>query len=195
MDVENKKADDFLGLRELREVGTMGTNLTTITPLRFATSASTGQKLSIKNIMNKPKTFSNNAGTVIVNKLIVVDIRSVNDYTSIYGKMFISDDFYLKDNVYYFFTLNTINSYNNSFSEMNLYNSLGNKLQGQVGGLDKSAAKTNGLTIYDFSPNFFVKGVPKQFWNCFLTSKDSLDIHGSVDDGSRVGFGSVTNAN
>jgi hypothetical protein len=89
MDVESKKADDFLGLRELREVGTMGTNLTTITPLGYGKWASTGQILYFKNIMNKPRTLPNKAGTVVVHKLIVVDIRTVKDYTIIYGKMFV----------------------------------------------------------------------------------------------------------
>jgi hypothetical protein len=198
IDVENKKAEDFLGLRELREVGTMGTNLTTITPLKYGTWASTGQVLYFKNIMNKPRTLPNNAGTVVVHKLIVVDIRTIKDYTSIYGKMFISDDFYFINNLYYFFTLSTVTAHKDKFTDFDLSNT-GSKLQ-SGGSLWNKAAKDNGLDtipriVDEATRNYFKKGVPQQIWGNFTAPKDSTNITGVVDDGSMVGIGSFYNGN
>jgi hypothetical protein len=197
MDVENKKADEFLGLRELREVGTMGTNLTTITPLKYGYWASTGQILYFKDIMNKPRTLANDAGSIVVHKLIAVDIITITDFTSIYGKMFISDDFYIQDNMYYFFTLSTVTAHKEMLTVLDLA-STGTSLQ-SGGGLWNKASKDNKLDtipkiVDEATRHYFKKGVPQQIWGSFRIEKNFLgDIHGVVDDGSRVSIGVINN--
>ncbi|QGQ97943.1 S-layer homology domain-containing protein [Paenibacillus psychroresistens] len=215
IDVESKKADDFLGLRELREVGTTGTNLTTITPMRYG-QYTDGYVGEFKNIRDKKLTVSGQ-GTVVLNYLIAVDIRSKTDYTGIYGKMFISNDFYLfpQKGVHYFFTLSTITATTDNFNDMVVSNSTHNWFQSPLGEITNKVAIANGLpTNYPkYKPKFinrfgylqpgyyadeYKKGVARQYWGWFADGgnqgqEGSIQFYAKVDDGSIFVAGGVFN--
>lgn len=89
-----KKADSFLGLKELRQVGTEGTNLETLTPF---TSHHTLEK-----VIGKPDTFSNNAGSIVLHHYIAVDTQDINHVKGTYGSAFVDpSDRENEDNRFY----------------------------------------------------------------------------------------------
>ncbi|WMT42555.1 S-layer homology domain-containing protein [Paenibacillus sp. D2_2] len=85
--VSGKKADEFLGLTELRQVGTERTNMETISP--FTTKPS-----SFNNVVEKSYTFRNNAGSLKLHNYIVVDSENFKNIESIYAPLFIDDKSY-----------------------------------------------------------------------------------------------------
>jgi len=85
--VSGKKADEFLGLRELRQVGTERTNMESISPL-------TTKPNSFNNVVEKSLTFRNKAGTLKLHNYIVVDTEDFKNITSIYAPLFIDDKSY-----------------------------------------------------------------------------------------------------
>ncbi|GAA0135757.1 hypothetical protein YSY43_25970 [Paenibacillus sp. YSY-4.3] len=84
-----KKADQFLGLRELRQVGTERTNLETISP--FTTG-----NTSFNNVVGKTYTFKNNAGSLKLHNYIVVDTEDFKDINSIYAPLFVDESDYVE---------------------------------------------------------------------------------------------------
>lgn len=84
-----KQADQFLGLRELRQVGTERTNLETISP--FTTG-----NTSFNNVVDKTYTFKNNAGTLKLHHYIVVDTEDFKDISSIYAPLFVDETDYVE---------------------------------------------------------------------------------------------------
>lgn len=84
-----KQADQFLGLRELRQVGTERTNLETISP--FTTG-----NTSFNNVVDKTYTFKNNAGTLKLHHYIVVDTEDFEDISSIYAPLFVDETDYVE---------------------------------------------------------------------------------------------------
>lgn len=77
-----KKADSFLGLKELRQVGTERTNMETISP--FTTG-----NTSLNDVVEKTLTFRNNAGSLKLHNYIVVDTEDFKDIDSIYAPLFV----------------------------------------------------------------------------------------------------------
>ncbi|MDQ0899948.1 S-layer homology domain-containing protein [Paenibacillus sp. V4I7] len=86
-DVEGKKADQYKALNELREVGTTGTNVTSLTPYYYTKNLS-GDKPTFSNILNKPITLKNNSGSVKVHHLIIVDSDG-DQGSGVYAPMFV----------------------------------------------------------------------------------------------------------
>ncbi|WP_411347952.1 S-layer homology domain-containing protein [Paenibacillus sp. WLX2291] len=84
-DVQSKKADSFSDLNELREVGTTGTNLKSITNL------STGIT-KFENVQFKKMNFKNGAGKSTLNYFLVVDTRDWKNRKSIYNSTFVVED-------------------------------------------------------------------------------------------------------
>ncbi|KFN07816.1 S-layer homology domain-containing protein [Paenibacillus macerans] len=86
--VSGQKADDFLGLKELRQVGTERTNLETISP--FTTG-----NTSLNDVAEKTLTFRNNAGSLKLHNYIVVDTEDFKNIKSIYAPLFVDETDYI----------------------------------------------------------------------------------------------------
>ncbi|MEW4371680.1 S-layer homology domain-containing protein [Paenibacillus kandeliae] len=84
-DVQAQKADSFTGLKELREVGTTGTNMKTITPFNSGVT-------SFKNVQGKKMNYRYNAGSASVQNVIFIDARDWSNKKSIYAPIFIGAD-------------------------------------------------------------------------------------------------------
>lgn len=85
--VSGKKADDFLGLKELRQVGTERTNMETISPF------TTGYN-SFNDVVNKTYTFRNKSGSLKLHNYIVIDTEDFKDIKSIYAPLFFDENDY-----------------------------------------------------------------------------------------------------
>lgn len=82
--VSDKKADDFLGLKELRQVGTERTNMETISPF-------TVKPNSFNDVVDKSYTFRNKAGSLKLHNYIVLDTENFKNINSIYAPLFIDE--------------------------------------------------------------------------------------------------------
>lgn len=80
--VSNREAGSFLGLKELREVGTQRTNMETISPF------TTGNN-PLTNVVDKTLTFRNHAGSLKLRNYIITDSQDFKDIKSIYAPLFI----------------------------------------------------------------------------------------------------------
>lgn len=87
--VSGKKADEFLGLKELRQVGTERTNMETISPFTTA-------PFSFNDVVDKSYSFRNKAGSLKLHNYIVVDSEDFKNIESIYAPMFIDETDYSK---------------------------------------------------------------------------------------------------
>lgn len=83
--VQKQSADSFTGLKELRAVGTTGTNMEVITPYRTGNT-------DFKNVQRKLLDFRNKAGAMSLNYLIVVDTRNWSKKVGIYANIFVNED-------------------------------------------------------------------------------------------------------
>lgn len=82
--VWNQPADSFLGLKELREVGTERTNVETISPF-------TTRNTSFNDVVEKTYTFKNYAGSLKLHNYIVVDTEDFKSIDSIYASLFVDE--------------------------------------------------------------------------------------------------------
>ncbi|WP_438350938.1 S-layer homology domain-containing protein [Paenibacillus sp. FA6] len=85
--VSEKTADSFIGLRELREVGTKRTNMEVISP--FTTGGT-----SLNDVAEKTLTFRNYAGSVQLHHYIVVDTQDLKNIKGIYAPLFVDESEY-----------------------------------------------------------------------------------------------------
>nr|WP_245252295.1 S-layer homology domain-containing protein [Paenibacillus sediminis] len=160
--VQNKQAQDFRGLKELREVGTTGTNLTTVTPYKYV-----DPKYELKDILGKNILLRYGAGKVQLHHLIVMNVKAWNDINSIYGPMFIDKTSklpYVNDQYHVFIDVSVIPVTQNFVQEhfsnggfSRLY--AGNRIGGNV-------TTTYGYKSLPFNgdPSFFSKGKETRFW-------------------------------
>lgn len=116
--VQKQSADSFVGLKELRAVGTTGTNMEVITPFSSGVT-------SFKNVQGKKMKFRNGAGYSSLNYLIFVDSRDWNNKKGIYAPVFLGkeDKKYNYNNVYTLFENQTIYPTANDFGLSHYMNS------------------------------------------------------------------------
>ncbi|MCW3791742.1 S-layer homology domain-containing protein [Paenibacillus sp. LS1] len=81
MDVEGTDAAKYSDLNEMREVGTTGTNLTTVTNYKYI-------KGNFGDIVNTEYTLKNNVGVVRYHRFIVVDTRGTKP-KGLYATLFV----------------------------------------------------------------------------------------------------------
>ncbi|WP_449603923.1 S-layer homology domain-containing protein [Paenibacillus sp. Marseille-Q9583] len=86
--VSQQKAGSFVGLNELREVGTKRTNMESISP--FSTNGS-----SFNDVAEKTDTLRNNAGTIKFHHFIIVDTQDFKNQKGIYAPMFVDENEYV----------------------------------------------------------------------------------------------------
>ncbi|MFJ2045318.1 S-layer homology domain-containing protein [Paenibacillus taichungensis] len=83
MDVEGTDAGKYSDLNEMREVGTTGTNLTTVSNYKYI-------KGSFADIVNTDYTLKNNVGVVKYHRFIVVDTRGSKP-KGLYASLFVDE--------------------------------------------------------------------------------------------------------
>ncbi|WP_409345650.1 S-layer homology domain-containing protein [Paenibacillus sp. MBLB4367] len=167
LNVESKKASEFLGLKELREVGTTGTNLLSLTKYTYGKDLNKNIA-SFDKIVGKPITMRNGIGTLKIKRLIVVDASSTSDFKGLYGSMFIDSKF---NDIY--------NDYYNIFIEMSFTPLIdGMDILGFSNGtssaitngyrIENSSLDRYGITTLPFTnvSQFFEKGIEKNIWVC-----------------------------
>ncbi|PRA00707.1 MULTISPECIES: S-layer homology domain-containing protein [unclassified Paenibacillus] len=84
MDVEGTDAGKYSDLNEMREVGTTGTNLTTVSNYKYI-------KGNFGNIVNTEYTLKNNVGVVRYHRFIVVDTRGTKP-KGLYASLFVDQN-------------------------------------------------------------------------------------------------------
>ncbi|WIM37979.1 S-layer homology domain-containing protein [Paenibacillus sp. PK4536] len=83
--VQKQSADSFTGLKELRAVGTTGTNMNVLTDLKNG-------KTSFKDVKSKSTKFQNGSGSLVMNYFIIVDSRDWNNIKGIYQNVFLTKE-------------------------------------------------------------------------------------------------------
>ncbi|WP_196426386.1 S-layer homology domain-containing protein [Paenibacillus campinasensis] len=188
VNVQNKDPEEFQDLREMREVGLTGTNLTTATPYRYSKISGTDKLTSFDRIKDKPYKMMYNRGMMTVHRMIVVEADSTKKPKNLYGKMFIDKEFTwsIQDGAYNTFLEATVIPNDNTslsnaaFPTSTLYNFT----QGR--GFESGTIIKYGLTVLPKSDNFlttgfFKKDVPRRFW-----------MHRYLDDnGGEMGSGNT----
>ncbi|MFD1990709.1 S-layer homology domain-containing protein [Paenibacillus nicotianae] len=183
--VQKQSADSFVGLKELRAVGTTGTNMEVITPFSSGVT-------SFKNVQGKKMKFRNRVGYSSLNYLIFVDSRDWNNKKGIYAPVFLGkEDKLKKEGTFYRLYANqtlypTLNGFsiehykNSSLSRIAVGSSIGSKLP------EKYAYQT--LPIFE-PQTIFKKYINDQngmnLWMQNTVSIDSPNNTYITDDGSR----------
>ncbi|MFB5268098.1 S-layer homology domain-containing protein [Paenibacillus enshidis] len=186
--VQKKKAADFRDLNEMREVGLTGTNLTSLTPYKFANNDD-GTPADFTQIKDREFKIRNNLGTQAIHRLIVVESDSDKKSKNLYGKMFIDKDFDwpIDGKEYYVFTEATLVPNGDNLSNLAFANATGNRfLSGSnfESGTVKSFGISNLPHTNYLSSGFFKKGVKRQFW--MYTSMPKNSFNGSVTEAIAV---------
>ncbi|NEU63441.1 S-layer homology domain-containing protein [Paenibacillus sp. ALJ109b] len=158
MDVEGTDAGKYSDLNEMREVGTTGTNLTTISNYFYTKNSVTVSDLSKGDI-----TLSNNSGILRLHRIIVVDVTKGTP-KGVYSSLFIGPD-----------SIQFPGSYM-TFADISFTSNIEkSNLLAFSGGLDsallrfnrmdvKHAEKNGFITIPEMSSNLIKKDVKKRFW-------------------------------
>lgn len=145
--VSQQKADSFVGLNELREVGTKRTNMEIISP--FSTNNS-----SFDDIAEKTYTFRNNAGTLKFHHLIMVDTQDFKNQKGIYAPLFVDENEYVsrldKRGVYRAYVEITIYPKTEHFSLSHYYNGVDGIVSGSRTGNDNSNGTDNSNDKYGY---------------------------------------------
>ncbi|WP_235440482.1 S-layer homology domain-containing protein [Paenibacillus sp. DMB20] len=168
---QDKEANSYQDLNEMREVGLTGTNLLSATPHEYGKIAGTDKITSFDRFANKPYTMMYNRGTMTVHRMIVVDASSPDKPKNLYGKMFLDKDFSwsVREDMYNVFLEATVVPNDNTsltnaaFPSSTLYN-----FTTGFGFKSGTLSKYN-LTVIPESDDFlktgfFKKDVPRHFW-------------------------------
>lgn len=158
MDVEGTDAGKYSDLNEMREVGTTGTNLTTISNYRYSNNSAKVSDLAREEIK-----LSNNSGVVTLHRYIVVDVTQ-GKAKGIYAPLFIGPETHLfKGNYMAFADI----SFTSKIERSDPITFNGGLYSGflQFNRLDLKQAFKNGLvTIPERSSDLIKKDIKKRFW-------------------------------
>ncbi|AGA60036.1 putative S-layer protein (plasmid) [Thermobacillus composti KWC4] len=189
--VEGTRADKYRALNELREVGTTGTNMTSLTKYRYTTNLN-GKKTSFADILDKPIKLKNNSGSFKVHRIIFVDSEG-DQGSGVYAPMFVSNVPSRFKNSYFVFSDISLTSTLDKGNPNTLANGMDNGIT-SVTHLDGPKVAEYGLpTIPVTNPSsFFVKGQEKRFWVVQFIDKVPIDNYVTysvkTDSGDVVGI-------
>lgn len=194
VDLEKKKATEFLGMRELMAVGTQGTNLFEVTPYRPTKDANTGEEDKFSSILNKPLATKTDIGDIRILHMIAVDAKPDGTYNSIYGKVFMQGIKNVYDNWYPVFMHYKYTPSYDDVGILTIANSgvgtFSTSFTGKLGeeGSGIPSHKITTIPQYD-QDKFFVKGANLDYWtfkNMTNSKNTSYSIQSS--DESNVGI-------
>lgn len=156
MDVEGTDAGKYSDLNEMREVGTTGTNLTTISNYEYSSGSVMISDLSKGNI-----NLSNKSGVLKIHRFIVVDATQ-NKPKGIYAKLFLPDKY--ASGSYRTFADVSFTSNLETSNLITFNQGLSDSLI-QFNRLDLDLAKKqSNVTIPMDSGELIKKGLQKRFW-------------------------------
>lgn len=152
MDVEGKDASSYQDLNEMREVGTTGTNLTSITNYHYAVASSKLPDLS---------KVTSRSGVLKVNRLLVVDARTGSP-KGIYAPLFLANDY--KTGAYRTFVDVSFTSNLIEADIIAINQGFANSVV-RFDRVDLTVAEQNGLvTLPDDPREFLQQGKERRFW-------------------------------
>lgn len=186
IDIEGQEASKYADLNEMREVGTTGTNLLTISNYKY-TEGDFGK------IMDTKMTLSNKSASLKLHHYIVIDARNSKP-RSVYSDLFIDPQKGLKSyQKGLFLTYADITFTSNieyAISNMNTFNN----------GLTNGVIRINRISDFDYikkmgintismnSSNFDTKGKTTTFWTESNINASGVGYSLKVDDGTKVQF-------
>ncbi|WIM39423.1 S-layer homology domain-containing protein [Paenibacillus sp. PK4536] len=186
IDIEGQEASKYADLNEMREVGTTGTNLLTISNYKY-TEGDFGK------IMDAKMTLSNKSASLKLHHYIVIDARNSKP-RSVYSDLFIDPQKGLKSyQKGLFLTYADITFTSNieyAISNMNTFNN----------GLTNGVIRINRISDFDYikkmgintismnSSNFDTKGKTTTFWTESNINASGVGYSLKVDDGTKVQF-------
>ncbi|ALS25071.1 S-layer homology domain-containing protein [Paenibacillus naphthalenovorans] len=152
MDVEGKDASSYQALNELREVGTTGTNLTSISNYHYSNGSAKIPDLS---------KITSSAGVLKINRLIVVDART-DTPKGVYAPLFLAEGY--KTGAYRTFVDVSFTSNLPEADIITINKGFANSLV-TFNRLNRSLAEEHGLVTLPGNPrDFLQKGKEKRFW-------------------------------
>lgn len=183
-DVQSKKADSFSDLNELREVGTTGTNINTITMFKTGIT-------SFKNIQGKKANYRYGYGSTSLQYMIFIDTKDWNNKKSIYSPAFVNEDerrtneasifrVYVNQNVYPTKEDFSLNNYMSSYMYgIAAGNAIYNKLPEQFGYRTLDIENPDG----QFTP-YVNQSNGLNIWTRSYIKRDDPDASFRSEDGS-----------
>lgn len=186
MDVEGQEASKYSDLNELREVGTTGTNLLTISNYKY-TEGDFGK------VMNTKITLSNKSASLKLHHYIVIDARS-NKPKSVYSELFIDPkkelDEFQKGLFLVFTEMEITPNIDYKFSILNTFNN--GLINGSVriyGLSDEKYSKIMELnTIPLDQSKFFEKGKTVRVWTPSNINSSGVGYTLMADNKNKVQF-------
>ena len=182
--VQKKKATDFVGLNELREVGLTGTNITSFTPFRYV-----DPEMSFTDIIGKTVKMRYDVADIKIHRMIVIDSDiKAGTKRSIYNPMFIDWE---KDtgNAYLAIVEMTVTSKKDKLDNSVLMNSTSQRLA-VAGDLNGNASTKYGVEhkSSNTSYNYFTKGKEQRLWTTSGFNKDQRFDQAKLEtkDGSEI---------
>ncbi|MFF2797923.1 S-layer homology domain-containing protein [Lysinibacillus xylanilyticus] len=181
MDAMKKAPSDFVGLQELREIASTGTNILTLTnyeqsPLKFS---------GYEDVLGKPHTYLNKAGVATIERAIFVDITG-STAKGIFKDMFFDESeesIRLNKNSYrIFYEYTFAPSHDVSFQSVRNGSDMHYASQDLV---EKSKVEQFKIpSPKSYINNDFKKGEKYRFWGVNTVSNGKT-VNGRADDGSR----------
>ncbi|AIQ56705.1 S-layer homology domain-containing protein [Paenibacillus borealis] len=182
-EVSQQEASSFVGLNELREVGTERTNMESISP--FRTRAGT----SVNGIIGKKYTFRNKSGSMTVKNILVVDSQDFTNIKGIYGPLFVDKNYKFQridvKGMYRVFAEITIYPVKEKFYASNYYEGAPSLLVGMYS--ENKLPEKFGYTMIPRTPSydFYLKsGVT--LWVNLLWEIDEFPRWVDFDDGTKL---------
>lgn len=156
MDVEGTDASKYSDLNEMREVGTTGTNLTTISNYKYSSGS-----VMISDLSEADISLSNKSGVLQIHRFIVVDATQSKP-EGIYAKLFMPEKY--ASGSYRTFVDISFKSNLESSNLITFNRGLPDSLI-QFNRLNLDVAKKQGInTIPMDSGQLLKKGIQKRFW-------------------------------
>lgn len=168
MDVEGTNASKYSDLNEMREVGTTGTNLTTISNYFY-----TKKSVKVSDISKDDIELSNKSGVLNLHRFIVVKVQGGKP-EGVYNKLFVEPDVRVGN---YYLTFANLSFISNT-EKTDLITYSGGLDSGLLSfrRLELEFAKNNGfVTIPDSPKTFITKGKKVRFW-----TRSTLDFKNGI---------------
>ncbi|WP_339306122.1 S-layer homology domain-containing protein [Paenibacillus sp. FSL R5-0519] len=175
MDVEGTDAGKYSDLNEMREVGTTGTNLTTISNYFY-----TKNSVKVSDISKGDIKLSNKSGVLTLHRFIVLKVQNGKPL-GVYSKLFVESNISSGDYYLTFADLSFIS--NTDKSDLITYSSGLNNGLLSFRRLDLEFADKNGFKTIPNSPKeLIIKGKKVRFWTRSTLDYKNGSYHVKAED-------------
>jgi len=185
-DVEGKKAENYSGLNELREVGVKGTNMESLAKVEWITR--NDLPLTIDRVINKKLNFKNGKGSLLIHHYILIDnAKELNGkMRGIYAPMFADKETIKPSNCYTAYVeisvtpsidISSSTTFLDGVDNVTGYNPSGKAYEKY--GLSVKPNRFGNGHEYTGLQDYFRKGVTRRIWvEVYLKKGTVLDITG-----------------